>query len=120
DPDSAQLGELHELGPGDSQEVVPLGSGYLVARENFDPNFDWTVERLDAAGRPAGTILPIGFAWQVVARALPGGGAVVVAAGVGGTGGPAQAWRIGRDGTPLAGPVTLTENSLEGSAGVDG
>jgi hypothetical protein len=120
DPDSAQLGELHEIGPGDSQQVVPLGTGYLAVREDFNPNFDWTVERLDESGRPARTVLPIGFAWQVVARALPDGGAAVIAAGVGGTGGPAQAWRIGPDGTPLAGPVTLTENSLEASAGVDG
>ena len=119
DPDSGQLGELHEWGAGDTQQVAPLGAGYLAVREAFDSTPAWFIQRLDGSGRAVGTALPVGFVSSVALHATPDGGAVVVAGGVGGTGGPTQAWRFGPDGALLAGPVTLADSSLEVAVGVD-
>jgi hypothetical protein len=122
DPNSGQLGELHEWGPGSTENAAPLGDGYLAVRRHVDihSHTEWVVERLDASGRWAGTALPLGFIFAAVVHGTPDGGAVVVAAGVTGTGGPLQGWRFGADGAFLGGPITLADNSLETAAGVDG
>jgi hypothetical protein len=118
DSNSGELGELHEWGVGDAAQVVPLGTGYLALREQFDPSFEWFVERLDEAGQRIETGLSIGYGNSVAAHATPDGGAVVVAAGS--EGGGTRAWRFGPDGSLLAGPTTLAEEaSLQAAAGVD-
>jgi hypothetical protein len=122
DPGSGQLGEVHEWGEGGDEQAVSLGSGaagYLAVRQDLTPNPDWMVEHLDASGRAGGTVLPLGFVISAVAHPTPGGGAIVVAGGAGGTGGPARAWRFGSDGTLLAGPVTLADSSIQAAAGTD-
>jgi hypothetical protein len=119
DPNSGQLGELHEWGPGDTQQVVPLGAGYLALRLHVDLNPEWVVDRLDASGRLIGTALRPGFVASMVAHRTPDGGAVVVASGVTGTGGLLQAWRFGPDGALLSGPTTLADNSLKTAVGAD-
>lgn len=119
DPDSGQLGELHEWGAGGAEQVVPLGEGYLAVRQNVAPNIDWAVERLDESGQLVETLLPLGFVISAVAQPTLDDGAIVVAAGVTGTGGAMRAWRFGPDGTVLAGPATLADSSLEAATGVD-
>ncbi len=122
DPNSGQLGELHEWGPGGAEQVVPLGSGYLAVRQNVDPNPEWFVQRLDETGEPVGAAMQLDFAviHTVAAQATPDGGAMVVAGGAGGTGAAVRAWRFDPDGTLLAGPVTLADSSIVAAAGVDG
>jgi hypothetical protein len=121
DPNSGQLGEIHEWGPGGTEEAVALGSGYLAVRLNVDPNLEWLVQHLDDSGRPAGEALSLGSGYIVKVSALPtpDGGALVIAAGVGGTGGPVQAWRFDSDGDLLSGPTVLADNSNDAAAGVD-
>ncbi len=115
DPDSGQLGDVHEWGTGGTERAVALGSGFLAIREDLITSPDWTVEHLDDSGRRLGTALPIGFAVSVSAHATAGGGAVVVAVTETGT----LAWRFGADGAVIAGPVTLVEASLNVAVGAD-
>jgi hypothetical protein len=119
DPNSGALGETHEWGAGDAQQVVPLGTGYLAVREDINPSADWAVERLDSSGRRVGTALPIGYARSVVADAAPGGGVIVVAAGGAGVNDITRAWRFGPDGALLVGPTTLVDVALQTAMGVD-
>jgi hypothetical protein len=119
DPVSGQLGEAHEWGAGGVEQVVALNSGYLGLRLNVNPNPSWFVQCLDAEGRPVGAALELGFLISALAYETPGGGAIVVAGGVTGTGGPARAWRFGPDGALLSGPVTLVDNSIEAAVGMD-
>lgn len=119
DPNSSQLGEIHEWGAGGSEQVVPLGTGYLAVRLQVENSPEWFVQRLDDSGRPVGVALPLGFIVSAVAHPTPGGGAVVVAAGVTGTGGATKAWRFGPDGALLFEAVSLADNSLDAAVGAD-
>ncbi len=119
DPNTGELGERHEWGPGNAESAAPLGDGYLAVRQHVDPNTNWIVERLDAVGQRTGTALPLGFILSAVVHGTPDGGAVVVASGVTGTGGALQAWRFGPDGALLGGPVQLAESSSLTATGVD-
>lgn len=121
DSNSGQLGEIHEWGPGGTEEIVALGSGYLAVRSNVDHNLEWLVQHLDDSGRPAGEALSLGSGYIVKASVhpKPDGGALVIAAGVGGAGGPVQAWRFDSDGDLLSGPTVLADNSSDAAAGVD-
>lgn len=121
DPNSGQLGEIHEWGPGGTEETVALGSGYLAVRSNVDPNLEWLVQHLDDSGRPAGEALSLGSGYIVKASVhpTPDGGALVIAAGFGGTGGPVQAWRFDSDGDLLSGPTVLADTSNDAAVGVD-
>lgn len=121
DPNSGQLGEIHEWGPGGTEETVALGSGYLAVRSNVGPNLNWFVQHLDDSGRPEGEALSLGSGYIMKASVYPtpDSGALVIAAGVGGAGGPVQAWRFDSDGDLLSGPTVLADNSSDAAAGVD-
>ncbi|HEV2856005.1 MAG TPA: hypothetical protein VHC97_24670 [Thermoanaerobaculia bacterium] len=119
DPVSGQVGEFHEWGEGQAEQTVALANGYLAVRQTFTGLQEWIVERLDASGQVTGAPLSLERMFTASAHSVPGGGAVVVGGGVGGTGGTVQAWKFGPDGALLTGPVTLAESSLEAAAGVD-
>ncbi|HVR98698.1 MAG TPA: hypothetical protein VMW27_18925 [Thermoanaerobaculia bacterium] len=120
DPNTGQLGELHEWGPGGAEKVVPLGSGYLAVRQNVDPNPEWFVQQLDETGEPVGAAYPFGFILSVAAHAMPDGTAVVIVGGAGGAGGTLRAWRFAPDGGLIAGAVPLADSSSTAAVGVDG
>src|SRR5689334_22719745 len=106
------------LGPCKRGSPAP-DSDYLGIRLNVDPKPIWFVQRLDFDVRPVGAALELGFLYRAVAHETLDGGALVVAGGVTGTGGPAQAWRFGPNGALLSGPVTLVDNSVEAGVGTD-
>src|SRR5689334_4704923 len=58
DPDTGQLGELHEWGAGSVDHVVPLGRGYLALRVDGQ----LFAQFLDAVGRPVGVAQLLGGA----------------------------------------------------------
>ncbi len=120
DPDTGQLGELHELGAGSAHQVVPLGTGYLALR--VDEGF--FAQRLDEGGRPVGAALPLGpYQFRPAeAHATPDGGAVVVTI-LGSEEVPegvVQAWRFGPDGALLSGPTPIARSAVETVLGMDG
>jgi hypothetical protein len=122
DPGSGQIGEPHEWGEGGNEQAVPLGTvnaGYLALRLDFDPSFEWIVERLDASGRVAGTPLSLGYGFSAATHPVPGGGVVIVVGGVSLNNGAVQAWKFGPDGALLAGPVALVEPSRWVATGTD-
>jgi hypothetical protein len=123
DPNSGQLGEIHEWGPGGTEETVALGSGYLAVRSHVDTYLKWFVQHMDDSGRPSGEALTLGAGNGNIVKAsvhpTHDGGALVIAAGFGGVGGPVQAWRLDSDGDLLSGPTVLADNSSDAAAGVD-
>ena len=118
DPGTDQLGEIHEWGPGGTEQAVALASGYLAVRGHGLAS-EWFVQHLDPSGRPEGPAVALGFILNASAHSTPDGGALVVAGGVGGTGGTVEAWRFGPDGDLLSGPTVLADSSNDAAVGVD-
>lgn len=118
DPATDELGEIHEWGPGGTEQAVALASGYLAIRGHGIAS-EWFVQHLDASGQPAGEPLALGFILVASAYPTPDGGALVIAGGVGGTGGPVKAWKFDPDGDLLSGPTVLADSSNDAGAGVD-
>ena len=120
DPDTGQLGELHEWGAGSAHKVVPLGTGYLALR--VDDGF--FAQRLDQDGRPLGAALPLG-PYQFLpadAHATPGGGAIVltILRSEAVPDGAVLAWRFGPDGDLLSEPAPVVRGAVEAVLGMDG
>lgn len=120
DPDTGQLGELHEWGAGSVRKVVPLGTGYLALRVEEE----WFAQRLDEDGRPLGAALALG-PYQFLpaeAQATPDGGAVVVTILRSDTipEGVVRVWRFGPDGALVSGPAPVVRGAVEAVLGIDG
>jgi hypothetical protein len=121
-PDTGQLGELHEWGAGSVLQVVPLGPGYLALRVVGQVNGQVFFQRLDESGRPVGAALPLGTShFTEEAHSTSDGGAVVVKVSYSGTTTESvvQAWRFGPDGTLLSGPTELVRNVIQAAFDVD-
>lgn len=112
DPDTGQLGELHEWGAGAVDHVVPLGPGYLALRVDGQ----LFAQFLDEGGRPVGVAQLLGAAgFPAAAHSTSDGGAIVVTIVSTSTvpESVVNAWRSGPDGTVLSGPTELARNAIQ-------
>ncbi|MEA2562750.1 MAG: hypothetical protein QOH06_4254 [Acidobacteriota bacterium] len=118
DPDTGQLGELHEWGAGSVDHVVPLGPGYLALRVDGQ----LFAQFLDEGGRPVGVAQLLGAAgFPAAAHSTPDGGAIVVTIVRSSTAAESvvSAWRFGPDGTVLSGPTELARNAIQAVLDMD-
>jgi hypothetical protein len=119
DPDTGQLGELHEWGAGSVDHVLPLGAGYLALRVDGQ----LFAQVLDEDGRPVGVAQLLGGAgFPAAAHSTSDGGAIVVTILlIPGTDPESvvNAWRFGPDGTVLSGPAEVARNAIQADLDAD-